>query len=67
MDIVVRILVLIIGLLAGVACMRYNYQLTRLFGYNDYAERFLGDAGTYSMWRILGVVIILGSLYYTFH
>lgn len=66
MEIVVRILVLVIGLAVGTGLIKYNFQLTRLFGYNDLAERFLGDGGTYSMWKLLGTVILVGSLWFTF-
>jgi hypothetical protein len=66
MHIVIKIIVLILGLTLGTACLKYNFQLTRLFGYNSLAEKYLGDGGTYSMWRLIGVVVIIGSLIYVF-
>ncbi len=46
--------------------MRYNYQLTQLFGYNSLAERYLGQGGTYSMWKLLGLLTIFLALWYVF-
>jgi hypothetical protein len=44
--------------------MRYNEWLVRTVGKAEYAERILGSGGTYTMWKILGViVIILGVIY----
>lgn len=66
MAFVIKLLVIIIGPIAGVLMMRYNYQLTQLFGYNSLAERYLGQGGTYSMWKLLGLLAIFGSLFYVF-
>ena len=48
----------------GVVMATHDYQLTQLFGHNDLAERYLGGGGTYSMWKLLGVVCIVGGLLY---
>lgn len=66
MALLVKILILIIGLTAGTVAIKYNYQLTHLFGYNSLAERYLGTAGTYTMWRLIGVVAIVVSVIYVF-
>ena len=66
MVILVKILVLILGLVGGTAIIKYNYQLTHLFGYNSLAEKYLGTAGTYTMWRIFGVIIIVAAVVYVF-
>jgi hypothetical protein len=67
MGIVIKILVLILGLGFGVALIKYNYQITHLFGHNSLAEQYLGSGGTYTMWRLLGIVVILVTLWYVFH
>lgn len=48
--------------------MRYNVQLTDSLGKMDWAEQYLrsGLAGTYSMYRILGLIIIILALLYMF-
>jgi hypothetical protein len=64
--VVLKILILIGGVAGGVLMMRYNYQLTQLFGYNSLAERYLGSGGTYTMWKLLGVLAILLAIWYVF-
>ncbi len=66
MGIILKIIVLIVGLAAGVAMLTHSYQLTHLFGYNSLAERYLGTDGTYSMWKILGALTIIGAVLYVF-
>lgn len=64
MDIILDIVIFIVGIGVGIALMRYSYQLTQLFGYNSLAERYLGQAGTYTMWRLLGLIVIIATLWY---
>lgn len=66
MPFLLKLLVIIIGPIVGVLMMRYNYQLTQLFGYNSLAERYLGQGGTYSMWKLLGLLTIFLALWYVF-
>lgn len=61
-----KIVVLVVGFAAGFAMLTHSYQLTHLFGYNSLAERYLGTGGTYSMWKILGALAIIGSVLYVF-
>jgi hypothetical protein len=66
MGIILKIIVLILGIVAGVGMMTHSYQLTQLFGYNSLAERYLGTGGTYSMWKLLGLLTIIGAFLYAF-
>ena len=66
MAILLKIVLVILGIGVGTYAITHNYQLTRLFGYNDYAERYLGTGGTYSMWKLIGVILIIGSVIYLF-
>jgi hypothetical protein len=61
-----KILVFVVGLGAGVGFIKYSYPLTQLFGFNSLAERYLGSGGTYTMWKILGVLVIVGTIWYVF-
>lgn len=67
MAFLLKVLVLILGLGVGTALIKYSYQMTHLFGRNSLAEQYLGNGGTYTMWRLLGVVMILGTFWYVFH
>jgi hypothetical protein len=54
-------------ILLGLACMRYNVQLTEFTGQIDFAEKYLGGgllAGTYTWYRLIGLVFVaLGVLW----
>ena len=67
MAILLKVLVLVIGLMAGILFIVYSYPLTQLFGFNSLAERYLGSGGTYTMWKLLGLVVIAGTVWYVFH
>ena len=66
MAILLKILIFVIGFGVGVTAIKYNYQLTQLFGHNSLAEQYLGSGGTYTMWKLLGVIVILGTIWYVF-
>jgi hypothetical protein len=64
MDLVLRIVILIIGLPLGVALVKYSYQITQVFGHNSLAERYIGEGGTYTMWKLLGLVVIFTAAWF---
>ena len=66
MEFAIKLLVLVFGFAVGTAFLKYNFQLTKLFGHNSLAERYLGEGGTYSMWKLLGVALIIISIIYVF-
>jgi uncharacterized membrane protein len=59
----------IIWILVGVAVMRYNYHIVQIFGRVDWAERHLsgGLGGTYLMYKLVGLVIVLFAMLYMFN
>jgi len=66
MDFVVKTLVLLLGIIGGTLLVKYSYPLTQLFGHNSLAERYLGDGGTYTMWKLIGIAGIAGTVWYAF-
>lgn len=58
----------LIGVAAGFILIRYSIPLTDMFGKVDWAERNLhgGMAGTYTLYRLVGLVFIILSLLYMF-
>ncbi len=59
-----RFLVFVLTFLAGLGIIRYAEPIVRAFGHMDWAERTFGAGGTYTVWKIAGVlVIIVGFLY----
>ncbi|MBI4032282.1 hypothetical protein HY374_01090 [Candidatus Berkelbacteria bacterium] len=60
----VRILILVLTFAGGLAIIRYAEPIVRTFGTMDWAEKHLGQGGTYSAWKLIGVLImIFGFLY----
>ncbi len=59
-----RIVVLILTFGGGLAIIRYAEPIVRAVGHMDWAERTFGAGGSYTVWKIAGVfVIIAGFLY----
>lgn len=58
-----------IGIAVGFLLIRYSVQLTESLGQIDWAERYLksGMAGTYTMYRLVGLIFIILSLLYMFN
>jgi hypothetical protein len=58
----------LVGIAAGFLLIRYAVPLVDMFGKVDWAEANLrgGLAGTYSLYKIVGIVFIIFSLLYMF-
>lgn len=56
---ITRLILFIIGWAAGIAIIAYREKIARTFGKNDIAERYLGPGGTYTMWILIGIIIII--------
>lgn len=58
----------LIGVIVGFLLIRYSIAITDMFGKVDWAEQYLrgGLAGTYSLYRLVGLVFIILSLLYMF-
>jgi len=54
-----RLIIFIIMLIAGVLIIKYREKVARIFGKNDLAEKYLGMGGTYVMWVIIGVIVMI--------
>jgi hypothetical protein len=57
-----------IGVIVGVLVIKFSMQITDTFGTIDWAEEHLhgGMAGTYTLYKLVGVVIIILSFLYMF-
>lgn len=62
-----KILIFLIGTTVGIAVTYYNRWIVRNFGTVNWAENIFGNAGTYLMWQLAGVLIIIGTLLYLFN
>jgi hypothetical protein len=68
MNFFVRLLLGVPIIYGGYLLMRYTVQVTEFTGRIDFAEQYLRGfgAGTYTLWRIVGVLAIVGSLLWIF-
>lgn len=59
-----RLVVFALSLVVGFWMIRNSLTLVGWFGQFSWAERYLGAGGSYSAWKLFGIlVIILGFLY----
>jgi len=62
--IIVRFLVFFLSFGAGIWIIRNAQWGVRTFGHADWAEKYFGTGGSYTVWKIVGIlVIVLGFLY----
>jgi len=60
--IIVKILVLIVSIIACVYTIRYRWNLVQFFGKAEWAERYLGSGGTFNMWILIAVLMVVIAL-----
>lgn len=59
-----RVITFIVTLIAGIAIMKNTVPIVRMIGRSGWAERNLGAGGTYTMWTLIGIgIILIGFLY----
>lgn len=59
-----RILIFILSIVIGVVFIKYSYQMVRIVGHIRWAEEKLGTASSYTVWKLIGMIIIaLGAMY----
>jgi hypothetical protein len=47
----------------GAVIVKFTGPIARTVGQNDLAERYLGMGGTYTMWTLIGVGLIIASFF----
>ena len=57
-----QILLGLIAVVLGVVGMKYNFKLVGITGNVGFAERYLGAGGTYALYKIIAIVLIIGGL-----
>ncbi len=53
-------------LVLGFICIRYAKWITDNTTRFDWPEHFFGSSGTYTMWKILGILAIIFAFIYLF-
>ncbi len=52
----------ILGVVAGILYIKYSPQITHASGSFGWAEKYLGSGGTYTMHKLIGVLLIVISI-----
>ncbi len=58
----VKILVLLAAIFAGVLIIKYRERIVRTIGKAEWAEKYLGTGGTYTMWILIALFFIVLAL-----
>ncbi|TAK88902.1 hypothetical protein EPO04_02195 [Patescibacteria group bacterium] len=53
-----------LAMAAGVAMVKYSFWLTNQTGSIGTVERYMGAGSTYTFYKILGIIVIIGGLFY---
>lgn len=53
-----------LAIAAGAAMVKYSWSLTNFTGNIGTVERYLGGGSTNSFYKFMGVVLIIGGLFY---
>lgn len=53
--------------IGGFVAIIYSKWITDNTGRIEFAEHYLGRGGTYSMWKIIGVLLIIGGFWLLFN
>lgn len=60
----VKILVFLACTGIGILILKYTEPIVRIVGKMSWAENRLGIGGTYTVWKLIAVLLIAGSLVY---
>ena len=57
-----------LGLIAfGFYVATHSFAMVRLIGKTDWAEKYLGVTGSYTMWKLAGILSILLAIFLVIH
>ena len=60
----VKILIFLASCGIAILILKYTELIVRTVGKMDWAERRLGMGGTYTVWKLIAILLIVGSLVY---
>ncbi len=61
MSFLVRFLVFALGLTVGLLILKYLERIVYNLGKSEWAERKFGNGGTYILWQLVAVGLMIGS------
>jgi len=60
----VKILIFLASTGMAILILKYTEPIVRMVGKMGWAERYLGMGGTYTAWKLIAILLIIGSLVY---
>ncbi len=61
---ILKVIIFIISLAVGLYFLTKSEYIVRVIGHNAWVDSYLGRGGSYLMWKVIGIaLIILGFLY----
>lgn len=60
----IKILIFLISCGAAILILKYTEAIVRMVGKMSWAENRLGMGGTYTVWKLIAILLIVGSLVY---
>jgi len=62
MSFIARLLVLLAAIGLGILIERFTERIVSFIGYSGWAESKLGAGGTYTMWKLIGLLVIIAGV-----
>ena len=62
MSLIARFLVLLAAIGLGILIERFTERIVNFVGYSGWDEEKLGGGGTYTMWKLIGLIVIVGGV-----
>ena len=59
---ILKVLTLFVAILACVVIIKFRERIVRIVGKAEWAEKYLGSGGTYTMWIFIAIFIVLIAL-----
>ncbi|MFA7309143.1 MAG: hypothetical protein WC045_03730 [Patescibacteria group bacterium] len=60
-----QFVILILGVGIGILILVYRREIVRTVGLSGWAERVFGGGGTHTMWQLIGLLLIIGTVLYS--
>lgn len=67
MDFITKTLAIIASLILSYLILRYTEPIVRTIGKSTWAEQYLGNGGSYTMWKIIGLILPIAVITYTLY
>ncbi|HRY60541.1 MAG TPA: hypothetical protein P5096_04150 [Patescibacteria group bacterium] len=61
-----KFFIFIVGMGLGFVVIYYHRWFAGILGRSSMAERYFGPTGTYTMWKLIGLIIMVVTVLYTF-